>query len=191
MTAAAATDGGAIATAAMAGSGRCSGRSPITTSMTTRCGATATTTRSGITAMATSMPACSRPMAMTTSPAIGRKAAGVRKPAPAAGASSGSPDRCVRPTGANVRRRQPRHRRPADRPDPAGDSPNDAQRAALDDLANASVKAAQDIKAACPTQIALTAPARLAAMQQRIEAMISAVDTVQPPLAEVLRPAQR
>ena len=61
-------------------------------------------------------------------------------------------------------------------------APNDAQRAALDDLANASVKAAQDIKAACPTQIALTAPGRLAAMQQRIEAMISAVGTVQPPL---------
>src|SRR5580704_16356321 len=56
-------------------------------------------------------------------------------------------------------------------------TPNDAQRAALDDLANASVKAAQDIRAACPTQIALTAPARLAAMQQRIEAMISAVKT--------------
>jgi hypothetical protein len=60
--------------------------------------------------------------------------------------------------------------------------PNDAQRAALDELANASVKAAQDIKAACPTQISLTAPGRLAAMQQRIEAMISAADTVQPPL---------
>jgi LTXXQ motif family protein len=60
--------------------------------------------------------------------------------------------------------------------------PNDAQRAALDDLANASVKAAQDIKAACPTQIALTAPARLATMQARIEAMIAAVGTVQPPL---------
>jgi hypothetical protein len=60
--------------------------------------------------------------------------------------------------------------------------PNDAQRAALDDLANASVKAAQDIRAACPTQIALTAPARLASMQQRIEAMISAVHTVQPAL---------
>ena len=60
--------------------------------------------------------------------------------------------------------------------------PNDAQRAALDDLANASVKAAQDIKAACPTDIALTAPARLANMQQRIEAMIAAVATVQPPL---------
>jgi hypothetical protein len=61
-------------------------------------------------------------------------------------------------------------------------APNDAQRAALDDLANASVKAAQGIRAACPTQVALTAPARLAAMQQRIEAMISAVGTVQPPL---------
>jgi hypothetical protein len=60
--------------------------------------------------------------------------------------------------------------------------PNEAQRAALDDLANASVKAAQDIKAACPTQISLTAPGRLAAMQQRIEAMIAAVETVQPPL---------
>ena len=60
--------------------------------------------------------------------------------------------------------------------------PNDAQRAALDDLANASVKAAQDIKAACPTQVAATAPARLAAMQARIEAMIAGVGTVEPPL---------
>jgi LTXXQ motif family protein len=60
--------------------------------------------------------------------------------------------------------------------------PNDAQRAALDDLGNASVKAAQDIRAACPTQVALTAPARLASMQRRIEAMISAVHTVQPAL---------
>jgi LTXXQ motif family protein len=59
---------------------------------------------------------------------------------------------------------------------------NEAQRAALDDLANASVKAAQDIKAACPTQIASTAPGRLAAMQARIEAMIAAVETVQPAL---------
>ena len=59
---------------------------------------------------------------------------------------------------------------------------NDAQRAALDDLANASVKAAQDIKAACPTRIPVTAPDRLAVMQQRIEAMIAAVQTVQPAL---------
>src|SRR5260370_1694919 len=61
-------------------------------------------------------------------------------------------------------------------------APNDAQRAALDELANASVKAAQEIKAACPTQVALTAPGRLAGMQQRIDAMISAVETVQPAL---------
>jgi hypothetical protein len=60
--------------------------------------------------------------------------------------------------------------------------PTAEQRAALDDLANASVKAAADIKAACPSDIALTAPNRLAAMQQRIEAMIAAVATVQPPL---------
>jgi hypothetical protein len=60
--------------------------------------------------------------------------------------------------------------------------PNDEQRAALDDLANASLKAAQSIKAACPTQVASTAPGRLAAMQGRLEAMISAVNMVQPPL---------
>jgi LTXXQ motif family protein len=60
--------------------------------------------------------------------------------------------------------------------------PNDAQRAALDNLANASVKAAQDIKTACPTQVALTAPSRLAAMQARIEAMIAAEGLVQPQL---------
>jgi hypothetical protein len=59
---------------------------------------------------------------------------------------------------------------------------NDGQSAALDDLANASVKAAQQIKAACPTQIALTAPERLTTMQQRIEAMIGGVQTVQPAL---------
>ena len=60
--------------------------------------------------------------------------------------------------------------------------PNEAQRAALDDLANASVKAAQDIKTACPKEVAATAPGRLAAMQARIEAMITAVATVEPPL---------
>jgi hypothetical protein len=63
--------------------------------------------------------------------------------------------------------------------------PTDEQRSALDDLANASVEAAQDLKAACPTEIALTAPNRLAAMQQRIEAMIAAVKTVQPPLEKL------
>jgi hypothetical protein len=59
---------------------------------------------------------------------------------------------------------------------------DDAQRAALNDLASATLKATQDIKAACPTQPALTAPGRLAAMQMRIEAMMAAVATVRPPL---------
>ncbi len=58
--------------------------------------------------------------------------------------------------------------------------PDEGQRSALDDLANASVKAAQDIKAACPNDVALTAPGRLVAMQERIEAIIAAVQTVQP-----------
>ena len=61
-------------------------------------------------------------------------------------------------------------------------NPDDEQRKALDDLANASVKAAQAIRAACPAQVASTAPGRLAAMQTRLEAMISAVRIVQPPL---------
>jgi hypothetical protein len=56
------------------------------------------------------------------------------------------------------------------------------KRVALDELANATTKAAQDLKAACPSEMPLTAPGRLAAMQTRIEAMIAAVATVQPPL---------
>ena len=60
--------------------------------------------------------------------------------------------------------------------------PTEAQRAALDELANASVTAAQNIKTACPTRISLTAPSRLASMQQRIEAMIAGVAIMQPAL---------
>ena len=61
-------------------------------------------------------------------------------------------------------------------------APNPAQLAALDELGNASMKAAQNIRAACPTQVAAAAPGRLAAMQQRIETMIAAVLTVRPAL---------
>jgi hypothetical protein len=61
-------------------------------------------------------------------------------------------------------------------------SPDDQQRMALADLANASVKAAQIIKSGCPTSAAFTPPGRLAAMQQRIEAMEQAVETVRGPL---------
>jgi hypothetical protein len=60
--------------------------------------------------------------------------------------------------------------------------PTEAQRAALADLGNTSMTAAQAIRAACPAQANLTAPGRLAAMQQRIEAMVTAVGTIRPKL---------
>jgi hypothetical protein len=60
--------------------------------------------------------------------------------------------------------------------------PNEAQRAALDDLAGTLTSAAQMISASCPAQPALTAPDRLAAMQQRLAAMIKGELDVQPPL---------
>jgi len=62
--------------------------------------------------------------------------------------------------------------------------PNEAQRAALDDLANALISAARMIRASCPTQTAFTAPDRLAVMQQRIEAMIKAESALQQPLGK-------
>ena len=62
--------------------------------------------------------------------------------------------------------------------------PNEAQRAALNDLANASISAARMIHASCPTQTAFTAPDRLAVMQQRIAAMIKAVSAVQQQLGK-------
>jgi hypothetical protein len=61
-------------------------------------------------------------------------------------------------------------------------SPDEQQSVALDDLASASLKAAQIIKDACPTSVAFTPTGRLAAMQQRIEAMRQAVDAVRGPL---------
>ena len=63
--------------------------------------------------------------------------------------------------------------------------PNQAQRAALDDLAKALTSATQLIQASCPTKTALTAPDRLAAMRQRIEAMSKAVIVLEPPLRKL------
>lgn len=60
--------------------------------------------------------------------------------------------------------------------------PNSEQSAALDELANASQKAAETIQNSCPKDVALTAPSRLADMQQRLEAMRSAVETLKPAL---------
>jgi hypothetical protein len=65
-------------------------------------------------------------------------------------------------------------------------APTRTQRDALDDLGNASIKAARAIRDACPREAALTAaPGRLAVMQQRIEAMIAAVAIMRPPLAKL------
>jgi hypothetical protein len=58
---------------------------------------------------------------------------------------------------------------------------SEEQRAALDELANASGEAAQTVSAACPTQAAATAPARLKAMQARLEAMKAAIARVRNP----------
>jgi LTXXQ motif family protein len=60
--------------------------------------------------------------------------------------------------------------------------PTEPQRAALDELANASVSAAEMIQASCPTQTASTALARLAVMQERLQAMIKAEQAMQAPL---------
>lgn len=62
--------------------------------------------------------------------------------------------------------------------------PNGAQAAALEDLVNASTKAAQLIQASCPVETLSSAPARLAAMQKRLEAMINAELSLQPPFGK-------
>ena len=172
-----AADGGGTAMADTAGSGRCSGRSPISTSMTMRCGDRVPAPRSGTMATTTSMPACSGPMTI-------EGLAGYLPP-------RGSP--APRPTGWRCCAARTAAKSPACPIDLIAQAiePTEPQRAALDDLANASVTAAQKIKAACPTTVALTASGRLASMQQRIEAMISGVATVQPALDKFYGLAER
>jgi hypothetical protein len=61
-------------------------------------------------------------------------------------------------------------------------NPTDEQRVALEELGNASVQAAQIIKASCPTDVSLTPIGRIDAMHQRVQAMLNAVTVVRPPL---------
>ncbi len=61
---------------------------------------------------------------------------------------------------------------------------SEEQHSTLDDLRKASVEAAQTIHAACPTEAASTPSGRLAAMQQRLEAMKSAIARVRTPFEE-------
>jgi len=58
--------------------------------------------------------------------------------------------------------------------------PNDAQRAVLDELKDATAKALAILKAACPTALPSTPTGRIEAMRQRLEAMLQAVRTVRP-----------
>ena len=60
--------------------------------------------------------------------------------------------------------------------------PNDAQRAALDELKDATARALDILKAACPTALPSTPTGRIEAMRQRLEAMQQAVRTVRPAL---------
>ena len=62
--------------------------------------------------------------------------------------------------------------------------PNDAQRAKLQGLQSAAAQAADTIKAACPSEEPATPPSRLAAIGKRLQAMLQAVQTVQPALAD-------
>jgi hypothetical protein len=62
--------------------------------------------------------------------------------------------------------------------------PSEPQRAALDELSNASLKAAEALKANCPTYRALTPVGRVEAMEQRVDVTLGAVKTVQPALVK-------
>jgi hypothetical protein len=57
---------------------------------------------------------------------------------------------------------------------------NDAQRIALDNLRNASTKAAEIVAAACPREFPASATVRLALMEKRLDAIQQAIRTVRP-----------
>jgi LTXXQ motif family protein len=61
-------------------------------------------------------------------------------------------------------------------------SPTEEQRHLLDDFANASIRAAQAIKEACPTTVSFAPTGRLDAMQKRLQGMAEAISIVSPPL---------
>jgi hypothetical protein len=62
--------------------------------------------------------------------------------------------------------------------------PTPVQRTALDELKDASAKAAEGLKASCPSYQALTPTGRVEAMERRLEATLGAVRTVQPALVK-------
>jgi len=62
--------------------------------------------------------------------------------------------------------------------------PDERQRSALDELRNATSQAVELLKSDCPTYRPLTPVARLEMMEQRLDAMLRAVETVQPALTK-------
>jgi hypothetical protein len=62
--------------------------------------------------------------------------------------------------------------------------PDDVQRAALDELNNASAQAAAVLNENCSPDQSLTPPGRVAAMETRLSGMLKALDTVQPAIAK-------
>ena len=62
--------------------------------------------------------------------------------------------------------------------------PNERQRTALQDLRNATAQAAHIVQAACPTDLPLTPPGRLAAMEGRIDALRQGTQVLRPALAK-------
>jgi hypothetical protein len=62
--------------------------------------------------------------------------------------------------------------------------PTPVQRAALDELKDASTKAAEALKANCPSYQALTPTGRVEAMEKRLQVTLGAVRTVQPALVK-------
>ena len=61
---------------------------------------------------------------------------------------------------------------------------DERQRAALDDVKAASARAADILSQNCPQDQSLTPTGRLAAMEQRLNAMLQAIDAVQPALTK-------
>ena len=109
-------------------------------------------------------------------------------------ARAGTGGACERPARPSCRRsaarRSPRPTRHRPRASSRRCGSTAEQRAALDNLDAATAKAAEMLAANCPTEETLTPPGRLAAMEGRLNAMLQALDVVQPALA-ILRLAHR
>jgi LTXXQ motif family protein len=63
-------------------------------------------------------------------------------------------------------------------------APTPPQQELLNNLKGAASRAANTLKASCPSSFPLTPPGRLQAMTARLEATLAAVDVVRPPLAQ-------